>query len=194
MICEPSRERDGRDGLRASVGGNLPPRAGCAWRKWRTALVGTLLAAGVWLGAVLCQQPAVAPAELPLLSLGGHEWVVTNDYETSVGGVGVWIGKGFVTDLASIPSTAAAALGIRRDSDTIRRAALVHDALYAAERVSKDEADGILFRACLEDGMVRDKAEAVHRAVALYGFTAWDRHTTETVRAAREFVRLKEKP
>lgn len=147
------------------------------WRKYLKAAIGTVGLISVWIAAVACHQPAVEPPPLPLLCIGINHWIVTNDCTTAVTVSGtthrVTIREGFRTDLASIAPVFAKPLGITHDSPTIRRGALIHDALYASHLTDRATADAILYAACLQDGMEPDKAAAVYQAVHLWGWQPW---------------------
>ena len=164
------------------------------WRKYLKAALGTLGAIGIWIAAVTCQQPAVEPTPLPLLCLGINHWIVTNDYSTAVTVSGmmyrVTIREGFRTDLASIAPVFAKPLGITHDSPTIRRGALVHDALYATHLTDRDTADAILYAACLQDGMEPAKAKAVYEAVNLWGWHPWQNQSETRIAMVRRQVTL----
>lgn len=145
------------------------------WINWRNAILGTLAGLGVWLAAIMEPQPSVEPPRLPVVACGVNRWVVTNDYTTTINGVRITIERDFVTDYASIPPAVTNALGITRDHPTIRRGALAHDWVYRYHTMTKDQADMLLYHACIEDGMTLKKARAVMEGVRLYGFLAWDR-------------------
>jgi hypothetical protein len=145
------------------------------WRQYRTAILGTLAAAGIWLAAILAQQPTVTPPPLPLASCGARQWVTTAAYTGTVEGITVIVPSGFTNDLASIPGPAQEAIGITRDHPAIRRGALFHDWIYRTKEWPRETADLVLYYACLDDGMDKDKARAVLKAVQLWGWLAWER-------------------
>ena len=162
--------------------------------QYQKAIFGTIgaLVSGIWLAAILAHQPAVNPPPIPLWHSGINEWTLTNDYQTSetVSGVTytVTIKEGFKTDGASIPGTLAWPLGLNRDSPSIIRGAVIHDALYASELVERQVADSILYAACLQDGTDPDKARAIWQAVHEWGFIVWDSHTPDSIKQARAMV------
>lgn len=172
------------------VGRMTIPAASTKWSKWKAAILGTLAAAGVWLAAVLAPQLPVDPPGIPMALQGQRAAILTNDYTTEAGGRTITIKAGFRWDGASIPNCLDTPLALDRFSPSLRRGGLVHDALYASQWVSKDVADWCLYDAILNDGTQFEKAKAVYRAVQLWGFTAWDSKTPESIRRAREFVSL----
>ena len=158
------------------------------WQQWRKAILGTIGAAGIWLAAILAHQPGVMPPPLPIASCGVNQWVLTNDYTTTISNLTITIKSGFETDLASIPPPLQMPIGMSPDNPSIRRGALIHDALYAAELVDRQTADSILYAACIQDGTDPDKARAIWQAVHEWGFVVWDKHTTDSVSQARRLV------
>jgi hypothetical protein len=162
------------------------------WHKYLKAALGTIGATAIWIAAISALQPNVDPPALPLLCLGINEWAVTNDYTTSITVSSVTyrvtIKEGFRTDLASISSALSKPLGITHDSPSIRRGALVHDALYASHLTSRDEADDILHAACIADGMQADKASAVYEAVHLWGWMPWDSAGSNRIATMRRLI------
>lgn len=83
----------------------------------------------------------------------------------------VTVPKGFVTDLASIPSIFFSAL---RPDGEYAYAAVIHDYLYWTQTRSRDEADDIL-KLAMEDFMVGTvKISAIYVAVRLVGKAAWN--------------------
>ncbi len=163
------------------------------WQKWRRAILGTIGAAGVWLAAMLSvQQPVVLPP-LPIQQVSEQVWIFTNDYRVTVSNWVVTIKAGFRCDLASIPDQAQGPLGLTRDAVSLRRAAAVHDALYASRLLPRDTSDACLLIIALQDGTDPAKAQAVWEAVSLWGFIPWDRHTTESVWEAGKYVTITER-
>ena len=143
--------------------------------KWRRAILTSFTLIGLSLVAIVANQPTVDPPPLPIVACGVNEWVSTGAYHTVIAGYPVDVPASTRTDLASIPHAAAEALGISRDHPAIRRGAYCHDRLYQTKQVTREKADWLLWRACLEDGMDPAKALAVYRWVQTWGFEAWDK-------------------
>ena len=162
------------------------------------SVAATLLAVGIWAGAILAVQPTVQAPDLPLAQIGSVQWITTNAVEITASNWTVRIERGFVTDLATIPSQLQYRLGLRNDSPSIRRAALLHDALYAlmdAEGhgpVDRATADALIELVAVQDGTVQKKATAVREAVSIWGWAAVASHTPETVAAAAKKVSVKQ--
>ena len=89
---------------------------------------------------------------------------------------------GFVTDGASIPQQFWSLIG-SPFTGKYRVAAVFHDAAYATLGVLKDDADRMLFQACLELGCARWIADALYAGVHEGGFDAYvgDQATTATI-------------
>lgn len=165
-----------------------------AWRKYRTAILSTIGGIGIWIAAIFCHQPIVNPPSIPLWHSGINEWTLTNDYQTAVAVSGVTytvsIKSGFKSDGVSISKVLQWPLGLTRDSPSIIRGAICHDAIYAAHLLNKQIADSILYAACLQDGTAPDKAMAVYEAVHDWGFIAWDGYSRAEIAAEREMVKI----
>lgn len=79
---------------------------------------------------------------------------------------------GFVTDLASIPR-AFRNLPAFDPNGKSRRAAVLHDWLYALQALPKAVADTILRDALLWEGCSSGDAAAFYEAVTLFGQSSW---------------------
>jgi hypothetical protein len=96
---------------------------------------------------------------------------------------------GFLTDGASIPRPFWVTIGHPFHWPTLGPA-LCHDALYAAEYVTRAHADW-LFVGWLESvGTTWAKRNRMWLAVRAGGWVPWGRHTPESIAAARRCVRL----
>ncbi len=170
------------------------------WVHIRNSILATLCLVGVWGAAIMASQPSVKPPPLPVVKVAECRWVTTNEYVTTVSNWTIRIERGFVTDLASIGKELAYPLGLRNDSPSIRRGGLVHDALYALldstgrGPIDRETADALLELCCLQDGTNPQKARAVRAAVSTWGWLAVERHTPESIAAAKlkVSVRVKE--
>jgi len=157
-------------------------------RKFAAGILGTLAAAGIYLGAIWYHQKPVAMPPLPVAAVSSHEWVLTNDYKTAQSGYTFRFKTGFRTDFASIPAILSPALGLDAGSACLRRGALIHDGCYAARLTDKDTADGLLRDAVRQDGCEPHKADAVWQAVHNWGYLAWDGKTPDSISEARRLV------
>ena len=164
------------------------------WQKIKRGIKITLAASGVFLAALLCHQPTVYPPPLPIEQVAPTEWVTTNVFHDSVTVDGkqysITIKPGFSFDMASIPKRLEID-GITRDTPAIRRGALLHDALFRSHSLDMDVANQILYQCCLDDGMVKEKADAVFEAVSAWSWVAWDSVTPESVVTARGLVSVR---
>jgi len=144
------------------------------WTQWRRSILTSFTLIGLSLAAIVAYQPTVDPPPLPIVACGVNAWVSTGAYHTVIAGYPVDVPADTRSDLASIPNLAADALGIPRDHPAIRRGAFCHDRLYRTHEITREKADWLLWRACLEDGMDADKAWAVYQWVRTWGWRAWD--------------------
>jgi hypothetical protein len=99
------------------------------------------------------------------------------------------VAPGFESDGASIPRFLWSAVGPRFAADTFP-AALCHDALYATELLPRPEADAIFRDHLRALGVSRIKRNAYYAAVRVAGWSVWNRHTVESVEAARVYVAI----
>jgi hypothetical protein len=83
------------------------------------------------------------------------------------------------------------ALGLHPLSGASLRAGLLHDAAIRAELYSPEVCNLLFREVLLADGVEPHKAEAMFRAVELAAPDVWDRHTADSINAAREKVRIR---
>lgn len=125
-----------------------------------------------------------------LLPIPGRKrlWRVEEDYIIDLPECGkklkIW--WGFTTDGASIPPLFRPLVGQPFDPNFMA-AALPHDALYAAELLTRKECDLELAALMRMNGPIAARrAEAFYAAVRLGGRMVWMRHTKRGVAQARE--------
>lgn len=86
---------------------------------------------------------------------------------------------GWGTDLASVPQIATPVVPAHR---LIKRPAILHDDLYGNRpifdgvRITRGEADAVLYAFCIWEGMPEDEAKAVYLAVRVGGSSIWHAH------------------
>jgi hypothetical protein len=133
------------------------------------------------------QLPALRPPIRP-----DQEWTLVEDWYSPelIGGIGVHIKAGFCTDGASIPRAAWRIVG-HPFQVPLLGPALCHDAIYDAELVATHhEADWLFLEWMEMAGIGWCKRNTVWSAVRTCGGFLWDRHTPDSVKAAREYVSL----
>ena len=163
------------------------------FKSWKTAVLGTLGALGVYLAAMAYVQPPVIVPDVPeLQQVSDTNYRLVNDFAEMVSIDGraytITVKAGFETDGASIPKFLRPELGLVPMSPTVIKGAVIHDALYESELLSREIADRILRLLCLRDGTESHKAAAIYQAVHDCGAIVWDGHSDASVRLAREFV------
>ena len=111
------------------------------------------------------------------------EWVVLNDlvYQPRHG-LAITIGRGFVTDLASIPRVLRGILNVNGRS---RMPAVLHDALYCLQPYPRERADALFYEALLSVGVHPAVARIYWLGVRLGGWIYFNRRQNE---AAHDFV------
>ena len=80
--------------------------------------------------------------------------------------------KGFDFDFASVPKFLHPFLP--KDGQEYDRAACLHDALYASNRLPKDECDRLFYEAMILDGVPKYRAKTMHSAVRCCGSSAYN--------------------
>jgi len=113
--------------------------------------------------------------EVPLSDL----FVMLGGYAFDVDGATVVIRRGFVTDWASVPKRPKFLRKIIvPNSQDIRRASVIHDALYNWKKLGWHKANQILHDIMLEDGASKTKARLVKFGVETkIGKYHWDTTT-----------------
>lgn len=115
-------------------------------------------------------------SELNLIAMDGRPdlWRVAAPLIWESAGQRVTVPVGFITDLASIPHLIDWVPDLDRDGLS-RRAAVLHDALYALGRErGKDYADSLLRAALIADGMGNIGAFEYWYAVHAFGQSSYD--------------------
>ena len=110
---------------------------------------------------------AFALAPLP----GGRWWVVLSPVIYRIGDtLKVRIEAGTVTDLTSVPWFLRSIVGRWGRHG---RAAVVHDALYGMQTLSRLQCDGIMRQIMEEDGSPYWVRVLIYRGLRLFGWWAW---------------------
>lgn len=104
-------------------------------------------------------------------------------------GVAIQISSGLPTDGASIPRLFWMLIGCPLRG-RYAPAAVMHDGLYASRWFARDIND-LLFREMLMDlDLGPTKTQLMYLAVRVFAGSAWKRHTTESIKAARRLVTI----
>ena len=106
-----------------------------------------------------------------------------------VKGRAVVIERGFLTDGTSFPRAAWRVMGHPFSKDILPHA-LGHDALYAAELLSRADCDQWFLDSMALAGVPWCKRQAIYAAVRVGGGAVWKRHTNESIAAARKACKL----
>jgi hypothetical protein len=119
-----------------------------------------------------------------------NPWIVTQDWITPIiDGICVHIKAGMRTDGASIPRIAWRLIG-HPFQVPLLGPALGHDALYAAELVSQEEADRWFLEAMRKAGIGWIKRNTIWVAVRAGGWLVWRQHTSRSIYEARKYASL----
>ena len=101
----------------------------------------------------------------------------------------ITVKAGFDFDFASIPWLFRRVLP--KNGKSYDRAAAIHDGLYAAQALPKDECDDIFAEAMVEDGTYEIVADAMYMAVKVGGASAYE--DTEELEKYKALVEVVEK-
>ena len=127
-----------------------------------------------------------APTMQPITN---DQWILHDDFACMFRGNFITIKKGFETDGISIPRIAWRAIG-HPFSMPLLPCALIHDALYAGELVSRKDADWLFLCLMQRAKIGWVKRNLVWSAVKLGGGLVWSRHTVDGVLKARKHCSL----
>lgn len=127
-------------------------------------------------------SPVSAPAGDGLFQLRA-------DYCVCLPGHTLTVLDGYLTDFASVPRLFWASCGYPSEPE-LQAPALIHDALYSAELVTRKQADDILHWACRANGVGRYRAWKIWAGVRIGGGFVWRRHTHAGVAEARSYCSL----
>lgn len=82
---------------------------------------------------------------------------------------------GYVTDLASFPQWTLSLLG-----DIAQAPSVPHDYAYSTHCIDREQADAMLYQACMATGIPRWKAAAIYLAARLFGASHWNEQAATT--------------
>ena len=100
--------------------------------------------------------------------------------------------EGFEYDGASIPKAFWWLIG-SPFSGNYRVAATIHDALYATQLTTREEADDIFYNIMVNEGVAKWRASLMYTAVLAFGDGAYKK-TPEQIQREREFVEVRYEP
>ena len=112
----------------------------------------------------------------------GSEWLTTEWFGVETPTDLVFIPKGFIFDFASIPRSLWFALGSPATGKH-RRAAFVHDWLYASQKVDRSKADTLFLEIMKNDGVSFIKRRLLYTGVRVGGWAAWNSKDLENLEA-----------
>jgi hypothetical protein len=101
----------------------------------------------------------------------------------------ITVKEGFVYDSASIPRIFWSLIG-SPFSGKYRMAALIHDALYATQLTTRQEADDIFYNIMVNEGVAVWKAKLMYTAVLAFGDRVYNK-TPEQMEVERVFVEVR---
>ena len=124
---------------------------------------------------------------LELTIINENLFILNKDKTAESLGYSITVKKGFDFDGASIPQALWSVYG-NPLSGKFRIAALVHDALYASEKLSRKLADDIFLDLMKQHKVGYIKRQTMYYAVRSVGWYVWRGHTKEEVEKYKGFI------
>ena len=116
-------------------------------------------------------------------------FILLEDVTVEALGYRIRVKKGFDFDGASIPQSLWGVYG-NPLSGKFRIAALVHDALYASQKLPREVADAIFLDLMKRHEVGYMKRQTMYYAVRSAGWYVWRRNTKEEIETYKEFINV----
>ena len=116
-------------------------------------------------------------------------FILLEEVEVEALGYKITVKKGFDFDGASIPQALWSVYG-NPLSGKFRIAALVHDVLYASEKLPRELADAIFLDLMKQHEVGYVKRQTMYYAVRSAGWYVWKGHEESEVKKYKEFVHV----
>ena len=116
-------------------------------------------------------------------------FILLEDVTVDVLGYRIIVKKGFDFDGASIPQALWSVYG-NPLSGKFRIAALVHDALYASQKLPREVADAIFLDLMKQHEVGYLKRQTMYYAVRSAGWYSWKQLTKEEIETYKEFINV----
>ena len=116
-------------------------------------------------------------------------FILLEDVTVEALGYKIIVKKGFDFNGASIPQALWSVYG-NPLSGKFRIAALVHDALYASQKLPREVADAIFLDLMKQHEVGYVKIQTMYYAVRSAGWYVWKRNTKEEIETYKEFINV----
>ena len=127
--------------------------------------------------------------ELKVNIVDENVFILLEDVVVESLGYKITVKKGFDFDGASIPQALWSVYG-NPLSGKFRIAALVHDALYASQKLPREVADAIFLDLMKQHEVGYMKRQTMYYAVRSAGWYVWRRNTKEEIETYKEFINV----
>ena len=127
--------------------------------------------------------------ELKVNIVDENVFILLEDVVVESLGYKLTVKKGFDFDGASIPQALWSVYG-NPLSGKFRIAALVHDALYASQKLPREVADAIFLDLMKQHEVGYMKRQTMYYAVRSAGWYVWRRNTKEEIERYKEFINV----
>ena len=116
-------------------------------------------------------------------------FILLEDVTVEALGYKITVKKGFDFDGASIPQALWSVYG-NPLSGKFRIAALVHDALYASQKLPRELADAIFLDLMKQHEVEYLKRQTMYYAVRSAGWYVWKKHREPEIETYKEFINV----
>ena len=127
--------------------------------------------------------------ELKVNIVDENAFILLEDVVVESLGYKITVKKGFDFNGASIPQALWSVYG-NPLSGKFRIAALVHDALYASQKLPREVADAIFLDLMKQHEVGYMKRQTMYYAVRSAGWYVWRRNTKEEIEKYKEFINV----
>jgi hypothetical protein len=121
--------------------------------------------------------------------ISNSEYSLLKDVTVESLGYRITVMKGLEFDGASIPKMFWSIIG-SPFTGKYTRSALVHDALYMSESLTRKEADSVFLGLMKQDGVSLLKRNVMWGAVRIGGYFVWKKHKSHMVEINKKYVRV----
>jgi len=125
-----------------------------------------------------------------LRRLNKREWELLTDITYTNSDISVTAKAGLITDGASVPKYLWGIVG-SPFTGRYTRPALIHDALYASERLLRKDCDNLFLEMMEAENVAWLKRYSMYLAVRAGGYFVWKKHTQVTINDGKKYCQVR---